>query len=70
MKKNIKGKFFKGASFWIFFVLAAILLSNYLGKNEKSIKALPYSEFRKKLSSGRISNVKVGEAEITGKFDL
>jgi cell division protease FtsH len=67
MKKNSKGKFFKGISFWIFLILAALLLSNFLGQRE-SLKKIPYSEFREKLTTGRIQRVSVGEEEISGTY--
>ncbi len=67
MKKDSKTKFYKGISFWVFLILAALLLSNYL-KSKEGVKNLPYSEFRKMLSYGRLREVKVGEEEITGHY--
>lgn len=67
MKKDSKVKFFKGISFWIFLILAAIMLSNFFGSKDR-IESLTYSEFKKKLSSGRIKSVKVGKEELAGIY--
>ncbi|MFH1414533.1 MAG: ATP-dependent zinc metalloprotease FtsH [Elusimicrobiota bacterium] len=67
MKKDTKVKFFKGASFWIFLILAALLLSNYMGGKD-TIKKIPYSEFRRMISLGRLESVEVGETDIKGTY--
>ncbi len=67
MKKEPKTKFFKGISFWILLILAAVMISNFASTKD-GIKKLPYSEFKKKLAYNRIKEVKVGEEAILGEY--
>lgn len=66
-KKKQKTNFFKGLSFWIFLIIAAILISTYLGGKE-DVKEIPYSQFRNKLQAGNVKEVEVGEEKITGTY--
>ncbi|MFC2061425.1 ATP-dependent zinc metalloprotease FtsH [Elusimicrobiota bacterium] len=65
--KKANPKFFKGLSFWVFLVIAALMLSNLMGSKNKAEK-ITYSEFRNKLESGHLKKVKVSEDEIAGYY--
>ncbi len=65
--KKKKQEFFKGISFWIFLILAAVLLTGYLGGRDE-VSEIAYSEFRDKLDSGRLQRVEISEEEITGTY--
>ncbi len=69
MKKDTKNKnkFMKSISFWLFLILAAVLVSNYLAGRE-DVEEIPYSRFREKLQAGRISSVEISEQEIEGIY--
>jgi len=67
MAKKSKPKFYKSLSLWLFLILGAVLLSNYLGQKEE-IKSIPYSEFREKLEAGRVEKVSIADEKITGTY--
>ena len=67
MTPKSKPKFYKSLSLWIFLVIGAVLLSNYIGTRE-DVEKIPYSRFRQKLEAGRLNEVKVGEERVTGTF--
>ena len=67
MKKEEKPKFYKSAMLWIFIIITAIFISNYIG-SRKDIMDIPYSEFRRKLVAGQLERVKIGGEHITGTF--
>lgn len=57
----------KNISLWLFIIIGAVLLSNYLGTREE-VEKIPYSSFREKLEAGRLNDIKIGEEKITGVF--
>ncbi|MGM0568190.1 MAG: ATP-dependent zinc metalloprotease FtsH, partial [Elusimicrobiota bacterium] len=66
-KTGNKNKVMKSLSFWIFLILAAVLISSYLASRE-DVEEIAYSEFKEKVQAGRISSVEISEDEIEGVY--
>ncbi len=66
-KQKQPPRFYKSLSLWIFIILGAVLISNYIATRE-DIEEIPYSEFRQKLEAGRLVEVKISEEKVTGSY--
>ncbi len=66
-KKQNKSKLLKSLSFWIFLIMAAVLISSYISGREE-IDEISYSAFRAHLQEGRIDSVEISEEEIEGMY--
>jgi cell division protease FtsH len=53
--------------YWLLALLAVFTLQN-IWQTQRTVEAVPYSEFEKALSEGKVSEVVVGETTITGKL--
>ena len=53
--------------YWLLALLAVFTLQN-IWQTQRTVEAVPYSEFEKALSEGKVSEIVVGETTITGKL--
>ncbi len=59
---------FKNLSLWLFIGVMMLLVYQFFGELEGAQKVIPYSDFMESVQKGRVTEVKIKDQEVVGKY--